>query len=394
MTLRVAHVSDLHLGFRQFSRQTSLGVNQREADVAVAFRQAIDGMIAAQPDLILVVGDVFHSVRPANPAILDSFNQFRRLREGLPDTPVVIVAGNHDTPRSADTVTILRLFEAIPQVYVVPREPRVIRFNQLGVAVTGFPRESFASSPRPVILPERGVTYNVLAMHGEIAGVVPGDRTFAESTGLLMELGDLRADRWSYVALGHYHVATAVTSNAWYSGSLEYVSTTPWSEIDVGPPGHEGEKGWLLVTLSGDGVDVQFHPVVLSRRHIDLPRIFCEGLTAEQISQQLDDHVHAVVGGIDGEIVRQVLHDVPRAVSRDLDHRAVREFKARALSFRLDIRRPPVVRETLVGDAGQRQPLPELLERYLQERSMTPGVDREAVVRLGRKYLTEASGGA
>ena len=153
MTLRLAHLADVHLGYRQFSRQTPHGINQREADVATAFRHAIDGVISASPDLVVVAGDVFHSVRPANPAILDAFNQFQRLRRGLPEAPIVIVAGNHDTPRSADTVTILKLFAAIDQVYVVPREPRAIRFDHLDAAVTGYPRESFASAPRPVVLP-------------------------------------------------------------------------------------------------------------------------------------------------------------------------------------------------------------------------------------------------
>src|SRR2546427_4707412 len=36
--------------------------------------------------LIVVAGDVFHSVRPTNPAILFLFQQLHRLRAGLADT--------------------------------------------------------------------------------------------------------------------------------------------------------------------------------------------------------------------------------------------------------------------------------------------------------------------
>ena len=68
MTLRLAHLADLHLGLRQFTRQTPVGINQREADVARAFRHAVDGVIAAAPDAVLIAGDVFHSVRPTNPS--------------------------------------------------------------------------------------------------------------------------------------------------------------------------------------------------------------------------------------------------------------------------------------------------------------------------------------
>ena len=99
-SMRLVHFSDLHLGFRQYQRLTPGGINQREADVAKSFQTAIDRVITMRPDLVLVGGDVFHNVRPTNPAIVHAFLQLSRLRAGLPDTPVVIVAGNHDTPRA------------------------------------------------------------------------------------------------------------------------------------------------------------------------------------------------------------------------------------------------------------------------------------------------------
>ena len=36
--MRIAHLADLHLGYRQYHRQNPNGINQREADVANAFR--------------------------------------------------------------------------------------------------------------------------------------------------------------------------------------------------------------------------------------------------------------------------------------------------------------------------------------------------------------------
>jgi len=67
--MRIAHLADLHLGFRQFQRLDASGVNQREADVAGAFRRAIDAVIDRRPDAVLIAGDLFHSVRPTNRAI-------------------------------------------------------------------------------------------------------------------------------------------------------------------------------------------------------------------------------------------------------------------------------------------------------------------------------------
>ncbi len=68
--MRLVHIADIHLGFRQYQRQTPTGINQREADVALALQRVIDKIIELKPDLVLIAGDVFHTVRPPNPAIL------------------------------------------------------------------------------------------------------------------------------------------------------------------------------------------------------------------------------------------------------------------------------------------------------------------------------------
>jgi exonuclease SbcD len=109
--VKLAHIADTHLGIRQYHRQTPSGINQREADVAHAFRAAVDGVVEARPDAVVLAGDLFHAVRPTNAAIVFAFRQLQRLREALPDAPIVLIAGNHDTPRSTETGSILRLFE-------------------------------------------------------------------------------------------------------------------------------------------------------------------------------------------------------------------------------------------------------------------------------------------
>ena len=43
--MRLAHLADVHLGFRQYHRLNAQGINQREADVAAAFRTAIEQVI-------------------------------------------------------------------------------------------------------------------------------------------------------------------------------------------------------------------------------------------------------------------------------------------------------------------------------------------------------------
>lgn len=397
--MRVAHLADLHLGFRQYTRQTARGLNQREADVAEATRRAIDDVISQRPDLIVVAGDVFHSVRPTNTAIVFAFRELRRLREALPEAPVVLVAGNHDTPRSVETGSILRLFEALG-VLVADDVPRRFEFPQLGASVLAVPHQALVRGVRPSLRPEGDAPVQVLVTHGEVEGALPEERAAVEYGGALLAVADLAPNAWSYVALGHYHVVHAVRPNAWYAGSLDFVSTVPWVEMATAPSGprtprarrgsdHAHAKGYLLVDLP-DG-EPEFRQVGPVRDHLDLEPIRCDGLDAATLNVLVAERVEHANPPIDDRVVRLVLWDVPRHVVRELDHARLRSWKDRALHFHLDARRPTPRRSVGVGGiTTPRQTLPEIVQAYLGQRPLPDDLDREAFVSLGLTYLDRA----
>ena len=224
--MKLAHLADLHLGFRQFDRQTPRGTNQREADVAEVFRRAVDDLLEQQPDLIVIAGDIFHSVRPTNAAILFFFRELHRLHTALPATPIVAIAGEHDTPRSSETGTILRLYEALG-VDIAIEEPRRLVYPKLDCAVLAVPHQSLTAPEPPSLRPERGgPTINVLVTHGqyEALGEARGTQDYG---GAALTSERLGASHWDYIALGHYHVAHDVAPNAWYAGALEYLPPNP-----------------------------------------------------------------------------------------------------------------------------------------------------------------------
>lgn len=387
--MKLAHLADLHLGFRQYYRLTPHGVNQREADVAQAFGRAVDDVIQMEPDIIILAGDLFHSVRPTNAAILYAFNQLRRLRVELPRTEIVIVAGNHDTPRSVETGTILRLFEALGGVHVVATDVKELLFDNLGLSVVCVPHAALISVRSGVPLPRPSGDRKVLVTHGEIAGVLSRESSNLEYGGAVVEPGDLRVDLWDYVALGHYHVAREVAPNAWYSGSLEYVSANPWGElIDEAREGRSGKKGWLFVRIEERPV-VEFRAVPLTRALVDLEPIQGGGLGAADLDRAIAARVAAVPGGIADNIVRQVVFDVPRPIARDMDQTQIREFKTQALHYNLDIRSPPAGRSVGIGAPGRRQTLSELVKDFLSRRILTAEVDRNEMLSLAEHYMNE-----
>jgi DNA repair exonuclease SbcCD nuclease subunit len=382
--VKLAHIADPHLGVRQYHRQTQTGINQREADVANAFRAAVDGVLATRPDAVVVAGDLFHSVRPTNQAIVFAFRQFQRLREALPDVPIVLIAGNHDTPRSAETGSILRLFAELG-VDVVAEEARRLVYPALDLSVLAVPHAALASTERPALRAEGAERHRVLVLHGEVEGVFPSDRAAVEYGGALVAPADLTSGDWSYVALGHYHVQHEVAPRVWYAGALEYVSPNLWGELDDERRLAVNSKGWLLVDLDRGTVEPQ--PVPLARRVVDLAPIAGEGLASAALDALIAERLRGVDGGITDQIVRLKVTEVPRHVARELDHTAIRAFKADAMHLHLDIRRPEVHRTVGVGAPGRRQTLPDLVRAYLAQRPLPSELDRDEFVRVGAELI-------
>lgn len=382
--MRLVHLSDLHLGFRQYQRLTPAGINQREADVAASFRRAIDKVIELRPELVVIGGDVFHNVRPTNPAIVHAFQQFARLRAALPGTLVVMVAGNHDTPRSTETGCILRLYAQLG-IEVVDDRPQRLEFPDRDLSILAVPD---VPGTRPRLVPEGNAKHQVLLLHGEVEGMLPAHAAAVDRAALEISKEELGAERWSYVALGHYHVYRQIAPNAYYSGSIDYTSANAWGELYEQRVGGIPGKGLIEHDLaSGRHV---FHPLPPSRDLVDLAPISARGLTVAEIDAAIREAVEGAPGGIDDKVVRLVIRDIPRHVTRDLDHKAIRDYKRRALHFLLDTRRPEMVRAASSGAPGRRPSLADVVREKLQARPVDPQVDREALVALGLHYLSLA----
>jgi exonuclease SbcD len=384
--LKLAHLADLHLGYRQFDRQTPRGANQREADVAQAFARAVDDLLEQRPDLVVMAGDIFHSVRPTNPAILFLFQQLQRIRVTLPEAPVVLIAGDHDTPRTSETGSILRLYEAVGAEVVIDT-PRRLVFPKLDCALLAVPHQALVSPDRPALRPERGgPTFNVLLAHFQYQALGETRGTL-DYGGALLGPEDLAPAQWDYIALGHYHVAREVFPNGWYAGSLEYLPPNPWGQLQDEAELKRKGKGYLLVDLPG--ARVHFRPVAPARRHLDLKPIHGAGLTAKQLDARIAETIERSKPAIDGQVVRLVVWDVARATAHELDHQAIRAYKARALHFQLDLRRPEAAYRIGVTAPARRQTLPETVRDFLSRRLLDAEIPREEFVRTGVEYVEQ-----
>ncbi len=381
--MRLVHLSDLHLGFRQYQRLTPAGINQREADVARTFQLAIDRIIELQPELVVVAGDVFHNVRPTNPAILHAFNQFARLTKALPQTAVVMIAGDHDTPRATETGCILRLFSQAG-LYVVDREPERLAFAEFDLSILAVPH----ALNRPALTPDAHARHNVLVFHGDVPGVRPEHLKLVDPAAVEVSREELMRAAWSYIALGHYHVYHEVLPNAYYSGSIDYTNVDIWSELRDEQQKHVAGKGIIEHDL--DTGEHTFHVLPTSRQIVDTQPINARGLGVGEVNALIRAAVEAIPGGIEDKIVRVLVWDLPRHVARELDHRQFRDYKRQALHFHLDTRRPEVARIQASGGPGRRPSLAEVVREKLQARPLENDIDRGELVDLGLRYLRDA----
>jgi len=350
--------------------------------VATTFKNAIDRTIELEPDLVLIAGDLFHTVRPSNPAILHAFHQFRRLNTALPNAAVVLIAGNHDLPRASETGCILRLFAQLG-VHVVDSEARRIDLFDGRVSVLAVPD----TPTLPALVGNPAAKYNVLLLHGVIPGVLPDWFVSADKARTEVSIEDLTKADWDYVALGHYHVYARVypDRHIYYSGAVDYTGPSAWGELYQQEKTKVKGKGIVEHDLvSGKHA---FHVLPASRKFIDLPPIPSYNLAPADIDKAIEAMLHKVQ--LDGNIVRVVLQDVQRHVIRELNHAALREYQRRALHFQLDARRPDPTHSVL-GERGRKMSLTDIVRDKLQTRPLEADLDRDALVGLGLGYLKEA----
>ena len=89
--MKLFHISDLHIGKQLCG--WSLKENQEQV-----LSQIVDYAGKEHPDAVLICGDIYDKSAPSG----EAYVMFDRFLEGLsrirPQIPVLIIAGNHDSP--------------------------------------------------------------------------------------------------------------------------------------------------------------------------------------------------------------------------------------------------------------------------------------------------------
>jgi len=368
--VRFLHVADTHLGYSAYHKLAENGINQREMDTYNAFREVVDYAIATKPDAVIHAGDLFDTIRPSNRAIYFALQQLLRLsREGI---PAVIISGNHETPKLRETGSVFRIFQHLDFIYPVYKAKlEVIDIGDARIyAIPHCHSTEELIENIKMASPEKG-KINIMMLHVGVTGIKEFSYLRGDFNEQIIPAGYLSPE-FDYIALGHYHRATEVTKNAFYSGSTEHFSFKEAGE----------RKGFYDVEIDGE-IRAKFVEVN-AREMIDAGTIDCSERNADEIEREI---LQRLEGDIDGKMIRIKLAKIDRAKYKEMSWEKIKRAAARTLHFEVDYDLREMEQE-LMG-RSRIGSLEEEWREYIKNIPLEK--DREEVEKLALKYLSEVS---
>jgi len=352
--IRIAHVADTHLGYRQYGKtDPQTGRNQRTVDIEKAYERIVDDILTRDVDLVMHAGDIFHHPRPSWSAIRAFVEQTQRIAAA--GIPMVAIAGNHDMPRLRTSDSLFSILQlALPKVKIVAGyDLEEVPFPDLDVLIHAFPHGALGNPNAEMPWP-RPKTRNILLTHGLLPTVeLQGHR---REPGEVEISAALTSPSLDYIALGHYHLWGAYGPNTYYSGSTERIS---WADYDATP-------GYNIITL-GDSEPATEHVPIEVRPMRRLDSMDARGRSAKEIAdailiaaQRLRDP---------SAMVRVTLHSAERSTRREVEAIVRREYNN--IVWSLEVNAPqesifPVGSFNTV-DVPDFSPL-KLFEQFIEER--------------------------
>ncbi len=311
--MKIAHLSDLHLGYG--------GGGGRTADVQGAFDAALNSVAEIGVGLVVIAGDVFdHPNVTATP--MASFSEsVSRLARALPGVAVAVVAGARDTPLDPRRHGPLAVIDAKGPVEVAARNVRRLSFLDGALSVTLVPHAAVVASSPLAVVPDRGAKWNVLVAYAAVDGPDSG-----KGGTVGADAHEIQVAGWDYVALGSSHARREISPRVHYSGSLERVGADPWEEAAT-------EKGFIVADLASGVVT---HCPVPARAAVSLAPVEATGGGMATVARRLGEALAGVPGGIDGVLLRIPVRGLSPEDLAVLDREVLAGVRRRVQLLRVD----------------------------------------------------------
>lgn len=339
---KIAHLSDLHAGYKSTRLHNAQDINLREADGYIALGKLITDIIAHEVNAVVMSGDTFHIPTPDVRSILFVQNQMRRLWTAR--IPVYILAGNHDTNDiKADIAASRLLHDPARKIYshIEPYVNYEIGPN-IYLHLISHHMYSEQAATMATIKPVQD-SINILATHGSVIDPILKIKLHAEHSPREIVIPDylLEDYAWDYAFLGHIHErgwvgsrdgkSDTAKSKIYYNGSLVRRGFSD-KECKLG-------RGWTLWNINSEGVFTASPKTVPQRPQIDFPTIDAVGKTAGEVSELIINHLKSTqVNGPEFDarvapILRQRIKGIEPSKYSALDLKAINQNSSHALQW-------------------------------------------------------------
>ncbi len=374
--MRIAHLSDSHLGFTAYRKLDLAGYNQRGEDLAAAFVKAIDQIIELRPDILLYTGDLFDNPKPLNRFVALAYEQLFRLK--AVHIPVVLVAGNHETPKQKNIGHVFALLDIFEKnksesTEIIPGGIYAIykgQYECLKFCDTYFHivphcenQQKFAAEYQRVECVKGAV--NVGLFHAGVAGVREFRQGDINEQMLSQEF--LQEKAFDYCALGHLHRQVEVLPRVWYAGSTERLSLNERDQA----------KGFLEIILPQG--TVKSHEITTRpMKSFDLNMTGLGPLDVQKMIEKTFQEQQLA-----GQIVRFSITGISVDTYKALDHVQIRKILNDALHGEVVYEKDLV--PTVTGTGAVIKGLTEEFLGFCGEQVVTSSLREK-----GLKYLSEA----
>ena len=261
--MKFIHTGDIHLGAKP---DVGYAWNeQREKEIWDSFRALIETVRQEDIDLLLIAGDFFH-----RQPLVRELKEVDYLFSTIPDTQVVIVAGNHDYIKANSQYQKFAWSDNVTGMWDEAWQEQY--FSKIDTWVYGM---SYHSREIPQALGAQ-VVHNgkagkhILMLHGGDESHIPFNKA------------ELLKSDFDYIALGHIHRPETIEANKMaYCGALE-----PLDRNDI------GKHGFIKGEINERGIRTEFVPVAI-REYIPLDIAVDATITQFELENKIREMINA-----------------------------------------------------------------------------------------------------
>lgn len=226
--MRFIHTADIHLG-----AVPDIGYpwsEKRAKEIWDSFRNLIQTVKEKKVDLLLIAGDLFH-----RQPLVRELKEVNYLFSLIPETCVVLMAGNHDYLKADSYYTRFPWNDNVYGLWADELQELCLAEIDTWIYGLSYHSREITEQRYQSVRPNGQPGHHILLAHGGDDKHIP------------LALDELRTAGFDYIALGHIHRPWQITDKIAYAGALE-----PLDRNDI------GAHGYIAASCGKEGVKSKF----------------------------------------------------------------------------------------------------------------------------------------